>query len=109
MLQMSDSAATMFLAFLLENEKTPNPNVVLKFMMMLLGIGSELPGKFPGSKVPIKDDAVNAMKTDNEVVDKRAELNRKFMSMRPADTYEAPEVSNQKSLPFGARKEHSRL
>ena len=97
---MSDSAATMFLAFLLENE-TPNPNVVLKFMMMLLGIGSELPGKFPGSKVPIKDDAVNAMKTDNEVVDKKAELNRKLMSMRSADTDEVPEVSNHKSAVRG--------
>ena len=51
-------------------------------MMMLLGIGSELPGNFPGSKVPIKDDAVNAMKTENEVVDKKAELKRKLMSMR---------------------------
>ena len=70
-------------------------------MMMLRGIGSELPPKFAFSKVHIEDDAVNAMKTDNEVVDKKAELNRKLMSMRSADTDEVPEVSNHKSAVRG--------
>ena len=69
-----------------------------------------------------RDDAANAMKADNELVDKKgdtegftkfkkAELNREFdprtlmKSMRSADTDVVPDLREHKSVPYGGGKE----